>query len=215
MDSLKELYIIGAGGLGREVADIVDSVNQRTPSYRLAGFVDDNEELRGSLVNGIPVFGGRGRLGQLAREREIHAVIAIADTGIKKTIARELDDYINWVNIIHPMAVVSKHCEMGRGNIVQAFCHLAANARLGDHCIINVSSLVGHDAVLGDCVSVMCFCAPNGNVRLESGAYLGSHVMIIPGLTVGEDAFICAGSCVFHDVEAGAVMRGNPARRVR
>jgi acetyltransferase-like isoleucine patch superfamily enzyme len=35
--------------------------------------------------------------------------------------------------------------------------------------------------------------------------------MIIPGLTIGENAFICASSGVFHDVDAGAVMRGNPA----
>jgi sugar O-acyltransferase (sialic acid O-acetyltransferase NeuD family) len=217
MDSLKELYIIGAGGFGREVADIVDSVNQRAPTYRLAGFIDDNEELHGRIINGIPVFGGRAELGRLARTREIYAVIAIADTKIKRAIASGLDglDGVVWANIIHPAAAISRHCETGGGNIVQAFCSVNANARLGSHCAINIGSIIAHDAQLGDGVSVMCLCAVNGNARLGDGVYLGSNVMILPGLAVGADAFICAGSGVFHDVDPGAVMRGNPAKRVR
>jgi sugar O-acyltransferase (sialic acid O-acetyltransferase NeuD family) len=214
MDPLKELYIIGAGGLGREVADIVESVNQRMPTYRLAGFVDDNKELHGRIVNGIPVLGGRADLEPAIRDREIYAVIAIADTKIKNTIASDLDGVV-WTNIIHPTAAVSRYCEMGNGNIVQAFCSVNANARLGDHCTINIGSAIGHDAILGDCVSVMCLCSVNGNTRLGNGVYIGSNGMILPGLAIGADAFICAGSGVFCNVDAGAVMIGNPAKRIR
>jgi sugar O-acyltransferase (sialic acid O-acetyltransferase NeuD family) len=215
MNELKELYISGAGGFGREVADKVDSVNRIAPAYRLAGFVDDDTARRGGEVNGVPVLGGRDDLKRRAREREIYAVIAIADTKIKREIARDMAGIVAWANIIHPTAVISARCEMGRGNILQALSSVGANARLGDHCAVNVGSAIGHDAVLGDRVSVMCLCAVNGGARLGDGAYLGSNVMILPGLTLGEEAFICAGSGVFRDVEDRAVMIGSPAERVR
>ncbi|MDR1953156.1 MAG: NeuD/PglB/VioB family sugar acetyltransferase [Clostridiales Family XIII bacterium] len=214
-EKLKELYIIGAGGLGREVADTVVAINQQKNIYRIAGFVDDNEVIHGSAINDIPVLGGRDLFKQRRAAREIYAVIAIADVKIRKAIAEDLDGFVTWENIIHPAAIVSAHCEIGRGNIVQAFCSVSANARFGNHCIFNAGSLLGHDAILEDYVSVMRRCDVNGHVRLRTGVYLGSSVLIVPDVTIGENAFLCAGSAIFKDVDDDAVMIGNPAKRIR
>jgi sugar O-acyltransferase (sialic acid O-acetyltransferase NeuD family) len=212
---LKELYIVGAGGLGREAAETVDQINQKNPQWRLAGFTDDNETMHGSVIDGITVAGGRELLKRLGAEREICAVIAIADARIKRMIAEDLDGFVAWTNIIHPSAIISAHSEMGRGNIIQAFCYAGPDARIGDHCMVNIGSVVGHNVVLEDYASVMCLCNIAGGARLRTGAYLGSSVMIVPGVTVGENAFLCAGCSVFKDVDDGAVMKGNPASRAR
>ncbi len=46
---MRKLYIIGAGGFGREVAWLVDRINSTGPVWRLQGFVDDDQRKHGRL----------------------------------------------------------------------------------------------------------------------------------------------------------------------
>lgn len=56
--NMKDLYIIGAGGFGREVAWLVERINQINPTWNLKGFIDDNESRWGSKEGNYPVYGG-------------------------------------------------------------------------------------------------------------------------------------------------------------
>lgn len=212
---MKDLVIIGAGGFGREVADTVHSINRIKQTYNLLGFVDDGEHLKNKTINDIIVIGSREDLKALCSKRQIYAAIAIANANIKKEIAKDLEGFVTWENIIHPTAQVSDYCDMGKGNILQAFSIVGPNTRIGNHCMINSRSGMGHDARMDDYVSVMSFCDITGGVELKEGVYLALGVGIIPGITIGEGAYICAGSIVFKDVEAGATMIGNPAKRIK
>lgn len=55
---MKDLYIIGAGGFGREVAWLVERINEVNSIWNLKGFIDDNESLWGSTEGEYPVLGG-------------------------------------------------------------------------------------------------------------------------------------------------------------
>lgn len=50
--------------------------------------------------------------------------------------------------------------------------------------------------------------------RVETGATLGAHVVVVCGLTIGANAFVGAGAVVTRDVPAHGFMVGNPARRI-
>jgi len=215
MKMVKDLVIIGAGGFGREVADTVRCINRQKETYHLLGFIDDAEHLKNKTINELTVLGNREDLKRICSGRKVYAIIAIADAGLKRAIAEDLDGVVLWENIIHPTAVVSDYCEMGAGNILQAFTIIAPNTVIGSHCMINTRSGMGHDARMEDYVSVMSLCDITGGVCLKEGAYLALSVGIIPGVTIGKEAYLCAGSVVFKDVEPGATMIGNPAKRVK
>ncbi len=68
------LIIIGAGGLGREVAWLVERINHQSPTWNLLGFVDDNPNLHHTIVNGHPVLGG---CETLAAYPDAYAVCAV------------------------------------------------------------------------------------------------------------------------------------------
>ena len=65
---MKELYIIGAGGFGREVAWLVEQINEVEPQWKVMGFLDDNQEVHGSTVGGFPVIGDCSFLQSVKRE---------------------------------------------------------------------------------------------------------------------------------------------------
>jgi maltose O-acetyltransferase len=49
-------------------------------------------------------------------------------------------------------------------------------------------------------------------VRIGSNVWIGGGAILLPGVSVGDDALIGAGSVVTRDVPAGATVVGNPAR---
>ena len=65
MNQLKSLYIIGAGGFGREVAWLVERINAERPTWDLRGFIDDNSAIQGSLQDTYYVVGGLDYLKRL------------------------------------------------------------------------------------------------------------------------------------------------------
>jgi maltose O-acetyltransferase len=59
------------------------------------------------------------------------------------------------------------------------------------------------------------FCDYGFNIRLGRDAFLnfnGGGALILPGVTIGDDATVAAGSVVTRDVAAGSTVIGNPAR---
>jgi acetyltransferase-like isoleucine patch superfamily enzyme len=51
--------------------------------------------------------------------------------------------------------------------------------------------------------------------RLMSGAKIGANATLLPGITIGRDAIVGAGSVVVRDVPDGKVVVGNPARVIK
>lgn len=56
---------------------------------------------------------------------------------------------------------------------------------------------------------------PSQPVTLKRGCWIGANAVILPGVTIGENAVIGAGSIVTRDVAPAAVAAGNPARVIR
>ncbi len=52
-------------------------------------------------------------------------------------------------------------------------------------------------------------------ILIKRNAWIGAGVMILPGITIGENAIVGAGSIVTKDVPANTIVAGNPARPIR
>jgi maltose O-acetyltransferase len=52
-------------------------------------------------------------------------------------------------------------------------------------------------------------------ITIRSNAWLGGGVIVLPGVTIGDNAVVGAGAVVTHDVPANVVAVGNPARVIR
>lgn len=52
-------------------------------------------------------------------------------------------------------------------------------------------------------------------ITVGDNVWFGGSVVVLPGVTIGDDAVVGAGSVVTKDVPAGAVVGGNPARVIR
>lgn len=209
---LKDLIIIGAGGVGRETALIVEDINNKSREWNLLGFVDDYKEI-GEDINGYKVLGGNDYINNY--EKEVYVVCAIANYNIKKSIIEKIKNYnVKFANIIHPSVNLNKTVDIGNGCIVYENSIITANINIGNHVIVSPKCGIGHDSIIKDYCSLLWNVNVSGNVVLEEGVTMGSGSTIIQGKKVGSGSFIGAGAVVIEDIEKDSVAVGVPTRYV-
>lgn len=212
MHTLNDLYIIGAGGFGREVAWLVERINKIEPRWNLKGFIDDNASIWGKRENGIPVLGG---CDYLKNQGEKFAVCAIGTSQIRKKI---IDNFsgsrIKFATLIDPSVILSDKVNVGEGSIICAGTIITVNVNIGMHVIINLDCTVGHDAVISDYVTIYPGVHVSGNVEIGDCSELGTGMQIIQGKKIASNSVIGAGAVVVKDILESGTYVGVPVRNI-
>ena len=176
---MKNIVIIGAGDLGKEIVWLIEDINRIKPTYLILGFLDDDMTKRKKTFYGYDVLGSIGELEQLGEKKSFSAVIAIQDGSVRRRIVEEHLAFIKWESIIHPTAMIASTSSVGIGSIVFPQVTVSVDTKLGAFNLLYIHATVCNDCRLGDWVSVM------------SGASVSEHAV------VGEESFLAAGSCIY------------------
>ncbi len=214
--SHRGLLVIGSGGFGRETVEAVRAINAAGGSWQILGYLDDDPELHGKVVDGVPVLGGVAEVSRYPGD------LVVVCTGrpdnylsrprIVGALGLSPDRY---ATIIHPSASVSSSSKVGPGCVILAQTVLTASVNVGSHVAIMPHVTFTHDDTIGDFVTVASGACLGGGVRISAGAYIGSGALVREYRTIGSGALVGMGAVVAHDVPAHEVWAGVPARFVR
>jgi sugar O-acyltransferase (sialic acid O-acetyltransferase NeuD family) len=198
----RSVYMIGAGGHAKAVLAALEANN----IYPLALF-DDNASKWGSSLFNIPVKGG---LEDFAHLGAVSAVIAVGDNAKRKQIAERFTE-IDWLTVIHPYSYQHSSVQLGQGTVVLEGTVLQPDVIIGQHCIINVDTMIGHDSILEDYVH-SSGGKIGGNVYVCEGVLVGGNTTIHPGLKIGAWSKSAISTAIMRDVPPNSIVIGNPAR---
>jgi acetyltransferase-like isoleucine patch superfamily enzyme len=132
--------------------------------------------------------------------------------------------------IVGDQACVRERCELGedvvvgRGAFVENDVVVGARTKIQANAYVTAYSTLEEDVFIAPCV-----VTTNDNFMgrteerhehrkgptIRRGARIGGGAVLLPGIEIGEEAFVGAGAVVVEDVPARAVVVGNPARRIR
>lgn len=212
---MKDLVIIGAGGHAREVLDVVDAINEVTPTFNVVGFVVESEYYEaGEVLHDVPVVGDLAWLG--SRAQSVSIVVGIGDPATRRRIVARTDALgVRGATLVHPAAVTTRWMDIGEGAILTAGCILTNEIEIGRHAHVNRCCTVGHDTVIGDFATLSPGACVSGSVSIGEGVFVGTGANIVEKTALGEWCRVGAGSTVIADVPANATAVGVPARVVR
>jgi sugar O-acyltransferase (sialic acid O-acetyltransferase NeuD family) len=210
--SLPDILILGAGGLAREVAFLLEEINRATPTWNILGFVESDSARVGAQIGKYRVAYAEDTV---PADRKIALVMGFGNPAIITKVSQRFVNQPNlsFPNIIHPATVWDKErIALGAGNIICAGNIFTTDIQIGSFNYFNLNCTTGHDTQIGDC------CILNPGINLSGGVVMGSRCLIGTGatilqyLTIGDDAIVGAGSVVTKDVSSGVTVVGIPAK---
>jgi sugar O-acyltransferase (sialic acid O-acetyltransferase NeuD family) len=208
------LFIIGAGGFGREVFSIIEALESSGNVPHPTGFIDDNPSV--ADVERVGALGSQvvGCVNDLVRRTDpFSAVLAIGSTSTRQTIAGLLaHSPVSFPVVVHPDSTLERNVRLAEGVVVAAGCRLSTNIEVGKHVHLDQNAVVGHDCQLGNYCRLNPQTCVSGSVKIGRGALVGANATVLPGLNVGDEAIVGASSCVVTNVAPGIVVKGVPAR---
>ncbi len=209
----ERIVIYGAGGLGREILQIVREMNAGGTPIDCNGFVVDEPFATPDVVNGVPVYRDFQRL---AQDKRVRFVIAIGDPKGRARVARAVESAIGerFTTIIHPRALTGATVTIGTGTMIMGLSCVTTECRLGRHVLVNPGCTIAHDNMIEDFATLGPGVNLAGRVRLGEGSMLGIGVSVAPDVSVGRWSVVGAGACVIRDVASNTVAAGVPAQRI-
>ena len=204
------IVILGAGGHGKVVLDLIRAAGVFTP----IGFLDADPDLAGTIVSGIPVLGDVRQLKRLRREQRVATVaIGIGDNRARRGYLADVREHgFTLPALVHPRATIASGVTLGDGAVVCAGAVVCVDATVGELAIINTGAIVDHECDIGPGAHVAPRAVLAGRVRVGAGAFVGLGACVIQCLSIGKDAVVGAGAVVLGDVPAGMTVVGVPAR---
>lgn len=139
--------------------------------------------------------------------------------------------------VVHPDATVGPRTEVWQFSVVLPGAVIGADCNLNAHTLVEGGAVIGDRVTLKCGVYIWdgvrleddVFCGPNASftndkkprskaysdifleTHVKRGASIGAGAIILPGITIGENAMIGAGAVVTKDVPSGETWIGNPA----
>ena len=209
MSSNKQIIIVGAGGLGREVYHWTKAAYQGL-EYEIKGFLaKDDPDLRSFGID-LKVLGDETSYRVQENDRMI---LAIGDIDIKVRVVATLKELgARFATLVHPTAQVASSAAIGEGVVICPFALVAANATIGDFVTLNFYSSCGHDSRVGSYSVLSPHAALSGSAEIGERVFMGTHSTVVPLRKVGSRSKISANSVAMKDVPAGSFVFGVPGK---
>jgi sugar O-acyltransferase (sialic acid O-acetyltransferase NeuD family) len=212
----QKIAIYGAGGFGREVACMINAINENEfePKWDLIGYFDDGLPKGFSNKYGS-VLGGIEDLNRW--DEPLNVVFSIATADILKSIIDQIaNSNLVFPNLVAPNVLFldKKTVKMGKGNLIFFGTRISCDVTIGDFNLMNGHVSLGHDASLGNFNVLGPMVRISGNTSVQDVNFFGVQSTVLQGLKIGSETKIGAGSIVMRNTKNGFLYMGNPAKKI-
>ncbi len=203
------LYLVGAGGFGRECFGNFTRWNGFLDRYEIKGFLDDDASALDNYTGYPAIVSSLADFTPGPDDRFVCAIGTIAAR--RRCIAALAAKGGRFETLVASTAVVHATAHLGEGCLVLDQSIVSADVTLGDHVLCHANVLLGHDTRVGDQAVIESYAFTGGFAVIGEAAVLHTRATVLPSKRVGRNAVVGAGSVVISSVGEGKTVFGVPA----
>lgn len=206
---MKNLIIIGAGGMGRTVFSNALESRGYGEEFVIKGFLDDNLHTLDGFEGYPPVL---GTIKDYQPQPDDVFVSSIGSSARRPCMEKILARGGEFMELIHKTARIYQNARLGKGNFIGAYTVIGNDASIGDYNMIQSYTVIGHDARIGSWNRIDTHVTCVGGVVVEDDVNIHTGAVISHNVLVEHGAHVAACCFVIRRVKAGTTVFGNPAK---
>jgi sugar O-acyltransferase (sialic acid O-acetyltransferase NeuD family) len=208
-----DLFVVGAGGHGRELHSYIQELQRAGWAGNLRGYLDDG--LAPGLYGRLQVLGPLDSL----EPHKAQYITAFGSNPLRREMVERITALygaaLNPFTLIHPHTCVGEDNAIGVGTCLAPGVIITAKTAVGRHCILNVKVSISHDCAIGDFVNINPGATICGSVTVGEGVYIGAGATVKERISIGAWSIIGAGAVVVRDIPPNVTAVGVPARVIK
>ena len=210
---MRDIAIYGAGGFGREVACMLDKINECNPTWNLIGFFDDGKTKGEAISHFGKNLGGYKEINEW--KSRLCVALCFGNPKTVKVIRQKLTNpNLEFPNLIDPDFSIAdkKTFSIGEGNIIKGHCGVTTDVYIGNYNLLNGYVSIGHDVSIGDYNTIMPGARISGEVSIGDMNLIGADSFIKQQIKIGDKVTISPLSALLTKPKSGTTYIGNPAK---
>lgn len=203
----QKLIIVGARGMGRELASFIADES----AFEILGFLDD---FNNGPTPSHPIL---GRVEDWhVSEGEVY-LVALGDPTWRRHYVELLKAKgANFATYISKRAIVGTEVQIGEGTMICPGAIVTTNVSIGQHVLLNIATSISHDCQVKDYVTLSPGARIPGRCSLDEDVFLGVNAMLLPDVTLAKRTIVGAGAVVTKSIhEDACVLAGVPAKVIK
>lgn len=212
---MKNIAIYGAGGFGREIACLINQINEIKPVWNVIGFFDDGIK-EGSTNRYGRVLGDMKRLNEW--KEPISVVFAIATPSHLENLTLKIfNPLVEFPNIIGPnVNIFDKNAfSIGKGNVMFFGCRMSSEVNIGNFNLFNGAVSLGHDVKMGSFNVLQPSTRISGDCQIGDKNFFGVQSIVLQGIKIGNNTRVGTLSVIMRNTADDVLYFGNPAKKVK
>jgi len=215
---MNKIFILGSGGLAKEILCLIQDINKENPIYEFVAFIEKtgNDESVKIGREFYDVIGEQYFLNKFSNKENISLAIGIGDPKIIDKVTKKFSGNFRFPNLIHPNFVGNlDDINFGKGNIITAGCIFTTTISVNSFNLFNLNTTVGHDTNIGSCNVINPGVNISGGVVIKDNNLIGTNATILQYKIIGTNSIIGASSLVTKDIPDNVVAYGNPCKVIK
>jgi sugar O-acyltransferase (sialic acid O-acetyltransferase NeuD family) len=207
----KDVVILGAGSLGREILSWIESSKVES-DLSIVGFLDDNKKDLLDYSISIPVL---GLVDSYSLKKNPSFIIGMLNSEVRENLFNKSREYgITAVTYLHETVLIGSRSKFGEGLVMLPNSLISCDVTIGNHVFINNGSQIGHDVTVGDFTCIMANVDIGGGAQIGNKVFIGSKAVILPGVKIPDNTRVGAGTVVIRSIKQAGTYFGNPAKKI-
>ncbi len=211
---MQKVVILGAGGHARETLGIFEDINQVEKQWEVLGFIDEDPDKHGQILDGVPVLGGFDWFSNTSALRQACPELVLSplslgpkDQGPVEGRSRRARD----------SAGLSASADKGEVRVISTIGHTSAQRQMVEKALAlrpldRLRTTQAQDTALGlkfcSAISPLAHISPYA--KLGTGIMVAAYSIINTGAVIGNHTIVNVACTISHDTIVGSFCNINP-----